>query len=306
MNDTRELEGDVLKGVSRSFFLSLRILPHLMRRPAGIAYLLARASDTIADSATIPPDERMAFLDLHARQVDGIAEAAPWPKRLIEGTPDPKEKRLLENHVRILEALQGIEPVSLALIRNVLSIITDGQKLDLERFGNASPDKIITLPDDAALDDYTWRVAGCVGEFWTKLGYATLGDHFSIAPPQELLKLASEYGSGLQLVNILRDLPADLRAGRSYLPVADPLDETQLMAAFSTWREIAVQRVGNGMIYTKSLRSKRLRVASSLPALIGSETLAMLKNATLCDLEKRIRIPRKRVYSILLGALLRG
>jgi sugar-specific transcriptional regulator TrmB len=40
--------------------------------------------------------------------------------------------------------------------------------------------------------------------------------------------------------------------------------------------------------------------------LIGSETLAMLKNATLRDLEKRIRIPRKRVYAILLGALLRG
>ena len=306
MNDTHELEGNVLKGVSRSFFLSLRFLPAPMRIPAGIAYLLARTSDTIADSATIPSAERLAFLDLHAKQIEDLAETAEWPKRLIEGTPDPKEKRLLENHVRILDALQGIEPVSLALIRNVLSTIISGQKLDLERFGNASPQNIIALPDDAALNDYTWRVAGCVGEFWTKLGYATLGDDFCKAPPQELLKLGSEYGSGLQLVNILRDLPADLRAGRSYLPVTDPLDETKLMDAFSTWREIAVQRVSNGMIYQQSLRSKRLRVASSLPALIGSETLAMLKNATLRDLEKRIRIPRKRVYSILFRALLRG
>jgi farnesyl-diphosphate farnesyltransferase len=306
MNDTRELEGDVLKGVSRSFFLSLRILPHLMRRPAGVAYLLARASDTIADSATIPSAERVAFLDVFAQQIEELAETAEWPKRLIEGTPDPKEKRLLENHVRILDTLQGIEPVSLALIRNVLSIIIGGQKLDLERFGNASSQNIIALPDDAALNDYTWRVAGCVGEFWTKLGYATLGENFSKAPPQELLKLASEYGSGLQLVNILRDLPADLRAGRSYLPVDDPLDETKLMAAFSNWREIAVQRVSKGMIYQQSLRSKRLRVASSLPALIGSETLAMLKNTTLRDLEKRIRVPRKRVYSLLLGAILRS
>ncbi|MFM2198326.1 MAG: hypothetical protein RLZZ505_1758 [Verrucomicrobiota bacterium] len=306
MNDTRELEGDVLKGVSRSFFLSLRILPHLMRRPAGVAYLLARASDTIADSATIPSAERVAFLDVFAQQIEDLAEAAEWPKRLIEGTPDPKEKRLLENHVRILDALRGIAPASLALIREVLATIIGGQKLDLERFGNASSQNIIALPDDAALYDYTWRVAGCVGEFWTKLGYATLRDGFSKAPPQELLKLASEYGSGLQLVNILRDLPADLRAGRSYLPVSDPLDETKLMAAFSNWREIAVQRVSKGMIYQQSLRSKRLRVASSLPALIGSETLAMLKNTTLRDLEKRIRVPRKRVYSLLLGAILRS
>jgi len=306
MNDTRELEGDVLKGVSRSFYLSLRFLPAPMRRPAGIAYLLARASDTIADSATIPAEERMAFLDLHAGQVEGSTQAAPWPQRLIDGTPDPKEKRLLENHVRILEALRGIEPVSLALIREVLSIIIGGQKLDLERFGNASSENIIALPDDSALDDYMWRVAGCVGEFWTKLGFATLGGRFSQAPHARLLQLAAGYGSGLQIVNILRDLPADLRAGRCYLPVADPHDEAELMAAFRAWRKIALRHIGDGMEYSKNLRSKRLRIASSLPALIGRETLGLLENATFSELEKGIRIPRRRVYSLLLAAFLRG
>lgn len=306
MNEARELGRDVLKGVSRSFYLSLRFLPAPMQKPAGIAYLLARTSDTIADSATIPAEERMAFLDLHARQVEGLADAVPWPQRLIDGTPDPKEKRLLDNHVRILEALRGIDPVSLVLIREVLATIIGGQKLDLERFGNASSPNIIALPDGAALDDYTWRVAGCVGEFWTKLGFATLGEGFSEAPREEMLKLAAEYGRGLQLVNILRDLPEDLRAGRCYLPVNDPSDEPRLMAAFSEWREIAVHRVGKGLEYSKALRSKRLRIASSLPALIGCETLALLENATLRNLEIGIRISRSRVYSLLLGAFLRG
>jgi farnesyl-diphosphate farnesyltransferase len=302
MNDGRELGRDVLKGVSRSFYLSLRFLPAPMRQPAGIAYLLARASDTIADSATIPAVERMAFLDHHARQVEGLAEAAPWPQRLIDGTPDPKEKRLLENHLRILEAMREIDPGSLTLIREVLATIIGGQKLDLERFGNATSQHIIALPDDAALDDYTWRVAGCVGEFWTKLGFETLGDQFSRAPREEMLKLASEYGRGLQLVNILRDLPEDLHAGRCYLPC----NESDLMPAFSKWRKIAVHRVGRGLEYSKALRSKRLRIASSLPALIGRETLVLLENASLRDLEKGIRIPRSRVYSLLLGAFLRG
>ncbi len=306
MNDGRELGNDVLKGVSRSFYLSLRLLPAPMRRPAGIAYLLARASDTIADSAILPAAERMAFLDLHARQVAGRAEPAPWPHHLIEGTPDPKEKRLLENHTSILETLREIDPAPLALIREVLDTIISGQKLDLERFGNASSQNIIALPDVVALDDYTWRVAGCVGEFWTKLGYATLSDHFSKAPREEMLKLAAEYGRGLQLVNILRDLPADLRAGRCYLPVNDPGDEARLMAVFSEWREIAVRRVGSGLEYSKALRSKRLRVASSLPAWIGLETLALLKNASLREIGKGIRIPRSRVYSLLIGAFLRG
>ena len=306
MNDGRELGNDVLKGVSRSFYLSLRLLPAPMRRPAGIAYLLARASDTIADSATLPAAERMAFLDLHARQIAGRAESAPWPHHLIDGTPDPREKRLLEHHNSILETLREIDPVSLDLIREVLDTIISGQKLDLARFGNASSENIIALPDDVTLEDYTWRVAGCVGVFWTKLGYATLGDHFSKTPRQEMLKLAAEYGRGLQLVNILRDLPADLRSGRCYLPVNDPSDEARLMTHFSEWRKIAVRRVGSGLEYSKALRSKRLRVASSLPALIGLETLELLEIASLRDIEKGIRVPRSRVYSLLLGAFLRG
>lgn len=273
-----------------------------MRKPVSIAYLLARASDTIADSATVPAAERMAFLDLHARQVEGLAEATPWSQRLIDGTPNPKEKRLLENHVLILETLREIDPVSLVLIREVLVTIIGGQKLDLERFGNASFENIISLPDNATLDDYTWRVAGCVGEFWTKLGFATLRDQFSEAPHEEMLKLANEYGCGLQLVNILRDLPEDLRAGRCYLPC----NEHDLMDAFSKWRKIAAHRLGRGLDYAKALRSKRLRIASSLPALIGRETLLLLENASLRDLEKGVRIPRSRVYSLLLGAFFRG
>lgn len=306
MNDRRELQRDVLKGVSRSFYLSLRLLPAPMQKPAGTAYLLARASDTIADSATIPAAERMASLDLLARQIAGLAESAPWPQNLIDGTPDPREKRLLENYTSILETLHGIAPASLALIREVLGTIISGQKLDLERFGNATSQNIIALQDDAALDDYTWRVAGCVGEFWTKLGFATLGDDFSKIPLERMLKLGSEYGRGLQLVNILRDLPADLRAGRCYLPVPHPSDEPHLMAVFSEWREVALRCIGSGLEYSKALRSKRLRVASSLPALIGLETLALLHKASFHDLEKGIRVPRNRVYCLLLSALLRG
>lgn len=301
MSDARELGRDVLKGVSRSFYLSLRFLPGPMRKPAGIAYLLARTSDTIADSATIPAEQRMGFLESHARQVGGLSKPAPWPTHLIHGTPDVREKRLLECHVQTLGALSALDADEIGLIREVVATIVSGQKLDLERFG----DKPAALPAAAALDDYTWRVAGCVGEFWTKLGFATLGEKFSKTPQEELLRLGREYGSGLQLVNILRDLPADLRAGRCYLPVADPKDESLLLAEFSKWREIALARTGRGLEYSEMLGSKRLRVASALPALIASETLGLLENTSLHDLGERIRIPRKRVYSLLFGALLR-
>ena len=111
------------------------------------------------------------------------------------------------------------------------------------------------LADEHELDDYTWRVAGCVGAFWTKLGVLTLGAGFSSSPPDDLLDEAVAYGKGLQLVNILRDLPADLKAGRCYVPVADPLDAKQLMAAALPWIGKARGQVGRGMGYAAVLGS---------------------------------------------------
>src|SRR5262249_32426307 len=57
-----DLVGDLLRRVSRSFYLSLAILPSSLREPIGLAYLLARASDTVADTRLLPPPERPLHL----------------------------------------------------------------------------------------------------------------------------------------------------------------------------------------------------------------------------------------------------
>ena len=52
----------LLKSVSRSFYLTLSILPAGMRDPVGLAYLLARAADTIADTSLIAQEKRLELL----------------------------------------------------------------------------------------------------------------------------------------------------------------------------------------------------------------------------------------------------
>ena len=297
-----ELETDVLKGVSRSFYLSLRFLPRPMRRPASIAYLLARASDTIADSAEISAEERLDFLAKFSKQVAGEEKGEAWPQHLLNGTPDLKERILLECHADILRALSSLRAEEIGLIRELLEIIISGQRLDLERFGSADSKNIVALKSEAELDDYTWRVAGCVGIFWTKLGYETLGQKFSTAPKNELLSHAVDYGKGLQLVNILRDLPKDLVAGRSYFPLADPLDRTALMADFQKWRDRAEALVVRGSAYSGKLRSRRLRIASGLPAMIAADTLGKMRDVTFEQLEAGIKISRGSIYRLILKA----
>ena len=58
-----DLLGDLLRQVSRSFYLSLRILPRDVREPIGLAYLLARAADTVADTRLVPRSERVTHLE---------------------------------------------------------------------------------------------------------------------------------------------------------------------------------------------------------------------------------------------------
>ena len=70
----RRLLGEVLKGVSRSFYLSIRVLPSGIREPVGVAYLLARAADTIADTRALPPSQRLQSLLLFRQQVEGPAD----------------------------------------------------------------------------------------------------------------------------------------------------------------------------------------------------------------------------------------
>ena len=58
----------LLRPVSRSFYLSIRALPRRLREPVALAYLLARTTDTVADTSAID-------VDLRIRMLQGLADA---------------------------------------------------------------------------------------------------------------------------------------------------------------------------------------------------------------------------------------
>jgi len=216
----------LLKQTSRSFYLTLRVLPAAVRPQIGLAYLLARTTDTIADTDLVPLAQRLDALHALRERILG-QNSAPLDFGALTRAAllgPPAEQRLLEKVEDSLAQLQTLSPADLKLVRNVLTTIISGQELDLRRFGSLGPtesrptkQKNIALQTEAELDDYTYRVAGCVGGFWTKICRAHL---FPKAKLDDELLMANgiRFGKGLQLVNILRDLPADLRKGRCYLP----------------------------------------------------------------------------------------
>src|SRR6185436_19929142 len=197
--------------------------------------------------------------------------------------------------------------------------ITSGQMLDLSRFGAASQTQIVALRHDAELDDYTYRVAGCVGEFWTRVCRAHL---FPDAPLDEsqLLADALRFGKGLQLVNILRDLPADLRQGRCYMPserlallglkpsdLLSPATEPKFRPLYRSYLRLARDHLAAGWNYTLALprASGRVRLGCAWPLLFGVGTLNALATQNVLDASRRIKISRTDVRRVIFGTFLR-
>lgn len=289
----------LLREVSRSFYLSIRVLPRPMRRPVALAYLLARASDTLADTPGVPVGEKRRLLDGFDRELDG--GAADW-RREIPGFAARQrhagEKRLLEALDGIFDELRALPDAERRPVTEVARTIVSGQRLDVDRAAAGET----RMRDADALEDYCHRVAGCVGLFWTRIGFATLGRRFSEHSSGDLEAAGERFGRGLQLVNILRDLPADLDEGRCYLPV-EPRPEA-ILAESARWREVARRRMADGLDYARRLRGRRLRLAVALPALLGLETLDLLDAADWPALKGGVKVGRRTVRRSFRRALL--
>ena len=298
------IDRQVLKSVSRSFYLSLRVLPQPMRPATSTGYLLARASDTLADTATVPVDDRLELLDAFAAKLAG--KTSQWrPDRLktfIARQENESETVLLQRLDDCFDALASLDHLQADAVRDVVTTIISGQRLNLVRFDEASRSKPKVLKTEDELEDYCYRVAGCVGGFWTRVGFLTMGSRFSDSRPEDLDDLGVRYGMGLQLVNILRDLPEDLANGRGYLPVADPQDREALVAARREWLAHASVWLESGRRYASRLKLRRLRAASVLPALIGEDTVALLSAADGVPSGK-LKVPRGSVRRSMWRAL---
>ena len=291
----------------------MRALPKAMREPVSLAYLLARASDTLADTESLDAGLRLEMLDGFREALDG-ADREEWVERIIsEVVPLQRhegEKALMKNMEGVFHWLDSLKsgqasegvyqaPDSLAVatrqhaaILEVMSHILKGQRLDIERFELQQGFRF-TL--DAELEEYCYLVAGCVGEFWTEVGMVSLPG-FSQLDEARLKRWGMNYGKGLQLINILRDLPSDLKAGRCYLPEGDPADPVSMLEQSARWRARARQYLEEGHAYAQSLNLRRTRAATALPGLIGERTLDRMDQAEWRELEQGVKISRAQVY----------
>lgn len=281
----------LLKAVSRSFYLSMVWLPPAMRQGIALGYMLARATDSVADSSSAAVETRVAVLRRMGKAIAGELPPEETENLLCalrgemaDAQTKESEATLLRRFDECLQQLAQVPADEQRLIRRVLGTIVEGQLWDLTYFTEHS-----CVASDAETLRYTYLVAGCVGEFWTDLGLSTMGSRFCAPERHDIMAQAGRrYGQGLQLVNILRDVEEDALRGRHYI-CSDSV----------VWQERAARYLRDGLDYASRLRGFRLRFTAMLPALLGLKTLRLIAQRAGVE---RVKITRRSVYAAMLNA----
>ena len=284
----------------------------------GLAYLFARAADTIADTDLLGREQRLQYLNMFRAQFRGD-EVQPQAVQAIQSAllphqTDSAERVLLQRLPECLALFRQFDQGDRERIRWLMEVLPNGMEMDLTRFPGSSANELTALERPDELDRYTYFVAGCVGEFWTRMvcAHRPAMAHWDV---DQMSTIGVRFGKGLQLTNIVKDLARDLHNGRCYVPT-QWLDEVDLKPAdllkpesLPTFRPIllrmirqAVEHLDQGWIYTMALPRLeiRQRLACMWPILLAGETLKRVAMAPdLLNSTVNVKAPRSVVYRVM-------
>lgn len=258
-----------LHGVSRTYAILIPMLPRELAESVGLAYLLMRVIDTFEDAATIDDAERRQRLQL----LDGVlADQRPdLPPLLCEPTGEaPAEDALLRDLPELLTRIAALPdeyrgPIvacGRGMIAGVLSMLERGAATGLP---------YPAIRDAAEMREYCYHVAGIVGAMLCEI----MASYLRQPALRRLRDVAVELGIGLQLVNIVKDVLKDRRAGRCYLPAP----QGQGVSAVEVSRFVLAEartslQKGVDFVLALPAAARELRYFCGLPIAWGAMTLA--------------------------------
>ena len=303
----------ILEGTSRSFYLSLKELPNSIRPQVSLLYMLARTSDTIADSEQGDPSDLLLALESYNDFSQGKTASLLDISSLAESQRNKSEASLLRNVEKIVSKIADFSESDQKAIRRCLGIIIGGQILDLQRF-SSDEGTILSLESDEELDDYAYRVAGSVGEFWTRMSLDHIFKLKEEEMEEQLFEKGIRFGKALQMINILRDVPADLSLGRCYIPrsklegygmtpidLLEPSSMDSFRPLYDGYLDLTDEYLTSAVQYIEMLPhwKFRLRAACMFPVIIGKRTVSKLREGNVLDPSNRIKIDRSEIKDVI-------
>jgi farnesyl-diphosphate farnesyltransferase len=257
-----------LQGVSRTYAIVVPMLPAGLADAVGIAYLLMRVVDTVEDASALDTPSRLQRFELLERGLAGDADATRALTGPLGDTQD--EQALLRELPEVLARVAALPAAQREAISHCARQMIAGVRKLIAR----AAERGLPYPgvrDLGELREYCYYVAGVVGEMLCTL----MADHQRLPKLLELNDLAIELGTGLQLVNILKDAVADAKYGRRYLPVvAQGVPESDKIYRAALIEARRCLRRGVDYVLALPGAAVELRTFCGLPIAWGALTLA--------------------------------
>ncbi len=212
----RRFCNEMLPKVSRTFAICIRLLPRQLEHPVLVAYLLCRIADTIEDTTSLSGSQKNRLLEDFRRCLEHDREDASTLRTAFDEYRDDDERLARESDVVLREFRRLPLPLQEKIKPWVMEMCA-GMAQFIDIAGSGSKGYVTSLNTVDDLDRYCYYVAGTVGNMLT--------DIFSQVKPQidevdyaRMKTLATSFGLGLQLTNIIKDVADDRKRGHNYLP----------------------------------------------------------------------------------------
>ena len=307
---------EMLPRVSRTFAPTIRMLPRYLFMPVTVAYLLCRIADTVEDEPSLSKEEKQYNLALYAQMFSDPDLLAEFSHRVAFIPDHNQDVVLIKNLDRVMAVFKSFSMEVQRLIGIWVVEMVMGMKKFAQEKGKGKFHFLKSMKD---LDEYTYYVAGTVGHLLTAL-FAHFSRTITPAVVQRLEKFSSSFGKGLQMVNIIRDINADLKRGQSYIPdeilrkynltrksIYDAENCIQAEQMFNELIEMAIGHLDNALAYVLNIPKEeaRIRLFCLLPMFWAMQTLKIIQQNTLTLLRiDSIKISRRTIRIEFLKALI--
>ncbi len=209
---------EALPRVSRTFAICIRLLPGGLDHAVLIAYLLCRVADTVEDSTRLDAEDKVRLLGHFSACLNERGPDA-GPLRAAFSSPAGDEEHLAGSADVVLREYRRLPSAHQHAIRPWVQEMCAGMAEFARRKGESggSAAHIEALATVEELDRYCYYVAGTVGHLLTALFHLHAGAR-QRGRYGALDSLATSFGVGLQLTNIIKDVADDRRRGWSFVP----------------------------------------------------------------------------------------
>ena len=314
--DAERFAKRILPGVSRTFALSIRLLPGALGRSVRTAYLLCRIADTVEDDHAMSTERKAALLDMLVTALDDRETAERYPAAADELTAgEPAHVELVRNSDLVFALHRSLPQASRLRVRHWVVEMATGMKKFAQRYPRGI--RIRTLEE---YHEYCYYVAGTVGHMLTDLWH----EHdraIGAAEYRVLWKRSRAFGEALQTVNILKDIAWDAtRENAIYIPeealrehggshstLLSPEHAGASHAAVSTFIDLAWNDLDQALEYFASVprRALAVRAFCVLPMLFAYATLRELaRSRAMLRAGGAVKITRREVRSLMVAGLL--